>query len=195
MFFFFFFNCGNCFNYNWSSETNKLCSLLLCMSYHVCYQWAICQGADFSLEVVEADEITCGSLSGFSALTPSCFPLNLSPVSPALPSPSWTSWAPARARRCILPTGKSRQVARSARSRSRRVCSGRGQRTSRAIGCSPPSSCSDSRAWFPLYAPPPRGTARVLRCSGRSFAFSFFSFKSHLGLEKRKTGSSREFSP
>lgn len=95
---------------------------------------------------------------------------NISPVSPAPPSRPWTAWAPARARRCILPTGKSQQVARSARSRSRTVYSGRGRRTSRASGCSPPSSCSGSRAWCPLYARRPTGTARALRCSGHSSA-------------------------
>lgn len=63
--------------------------------------------------------------------------------------------------------------ARSARSQSRTAHSGRGRRTSHAIGCSPPSSCSGSRAWSPLYARPPTGTARVLRCNGRSSAFFF----------------------
>lgn len=96
---------------------------------------------------------------------------NLSPVSPALPCPWWTSWAPVRARRCILPTGKSRQVARSARFRSRKVYFGRGRRTSRAIGCSPPSSCSGSLAWSPLYARQPPERARGPRCSGRFSAF------------------------
>lgn len=107
---------------------------------------------------------------------------NLSPVSPALPSPWWRSWAPARAHRCILPTGKSRPAARSARSRSRTAHFGIGRRTSRASGCSPPSSCSGSRAWSPLYARPSIETARVLRYSGRSSAF-FSLFATHFARE------------
>lgn len=107
--------------------------------------------------------------------------LNPSPVSPALPSQWWTSWAPARARRCILPTGKSRQVARSVHSQSKTVYSGKGRRTSRAIGCSPSSSCTGSHAWSPLYARPPTETARALRCNGRSSAFCRFRGERKVG--------------
>lgn len=93
-----------------------------------------------------------------------------SPVSPSLPSRWWTSWGPVSDRKCILPTGKSRRVSRSARSRSRKVYSERGRRTSRATGCSPPTSCTGCRAWCPLYARAPTETARAPRCSGRSSA-------------------------
>lgn len=123
-------------------------------------------------EVVSSDKKQCGNFG--SRQTSAQLVSNLSPVSPALPSQWWTSLAPARARRCIPPTGKSRPAARSARSRSRTGHSGTGRRTSRATGCSPPSSCSGIRAWSPLYARPRTETARGLRCSGRSSAFFFF---------------------
>lgn len=143
-------------------------------------------------EVVSSDKKQCGNFG--SRQTSAQLVSNLSPVSPALPSQWWTSLAPARARRCIPPTGKSRPAARSARSRSRTGHSGTGRRTSRATGCSPPSSCSGIRAWSPLYARPRTETARGLRCSGRSSAFFFFLIWYGFGREKKRMERS-EFSP
>ena len=94
-----------------------------------------------------------------------------SPVYPGAPSPPWTSSGLARARRCIPPTGKSRRGARSARSQSKTTHFGKAQKTCRASGCSPRSSCSGSRAWFPPCAPGAKGTARVLHCTGHFSAF------------------------
>ena len=139
-----------------------------------CYINLSCQGVSELIigSYTIRNNVGLSFTAGFSGL----FLLNLSPASPALPSRWWTSWAPVRARRCILPTGKSRQAVRSARSRSRRGHSGRGRRTSRASGCSPPSSCSGNRASCPLYARPPTETTRVPRCSGRSSACLSFGF-------------------